>query len=234
MGASPESNPADAAVLLTALQHADSFFPAGGIAFSWGLETLRSDGLLPGAEEVAQFVETQLAQRWAVSDRAALVAAYRAAGDLAQLCTIDQNLEVITLAVEMRDGSRRGGSSLLSVHERLGTPGVTEFRAAIRAGRAHGHLPVVQGFVWHNIGLTEAACEAVAAHTFCVGLVGAALRMGVMGHLHGQQILTRVRPLVAQLLAVPAPAMDCIYTCAFSAEIAVMRHEVQGSRLFAN
>lgn len=195
---------------------------------------MREDGLLRSPEDVAQFVETQLAQRWAVCDRAALVAAHRAGGDLCRLSAIDRELEAMTLAAEMREGSRRGGASLVTVHERLGTPGAAELRAVIRAGEAFGHLPVVQGFVWRNVGLTEAACEAVAAHTFCVGLVGAALRLGAMGHLHGQQILTRARAVAADLLALPALPMDGIYTCAFSAEIAVMRHEVQSSRLFAN
>jgi urease accessory protein len=234
MGASPAPSDAGAAVLLAALQHADSFFPAGGIAFSWGLESMRADGLLAGPEDVAQLVESQLAQRWAVCDRAVLVAAYRAAGDLACLCAIDRELDAMTLALEMREGSRRGGGSLLAVHERLGTAGAAPMRAAVRAGQACGHLPVVQGLVWRNVGLTEAACEAVAAHTFCVGLVGAALRLGVLGHLHGQQILTQARAVAARLLAAPAPEMGDMYTCTFSAEIAVMRHEVQTSRLFAN
>lgn len=234
MAGSPESSLADAEVLLTALQHADSFFPAGGIAFSWGLETLRADGLLAGPQEVVQFVETQLVQRWAVCDRPVLVAAYRAAGDLAQLCAIDQEVEAMTLAVEMREGSRRGGGSLLTVHERLGTAGAAAFRGAVRSRQAFGHLPVVQGLVWRGVGLTQAACEAVAAHTLCVALAGAALRMGVMGHLHAQEVLTRSRTLAAQILAAPPLPMDSVYTCAFATEIAVMRHEVQSSRLFAN
>jgi urease accessory protein len=234
MGASPEPTETAAGVLLAALQHADSFFPAGGIAFSWGLETLRTDGLLPDAEHVAQFVEAQLAQRWAVCDRAVLVAAYRTAGDLERLCRIDRELDAMTLAAEMREGSRRGGGALLAVHERLGTGGVEAFRAAIRSGAAVGHLPVVQGLVWRNVGLTQSACEAVSAHTFCVGLVGAALRLGALGHVQGQQILTRARSVTQRLLAEPVPPLESIYTCAFAAEIAVMRHEVQSSRLFAN
>jgi urease accessory protein len=234
MGASAAPRDVDAAVLLTALQHADSFFPAGGIAFSWGLESLHADGLLDGPEAVGQLVESQLAQRWAVCDRAVLVAAYRAGDDLARLSAMDRELDAMTLALEMREGSRRGGGAMLTVHERLGTPGAAEMRAVVRAGEAFGHLPVVQGLVWRSVGLTEAACEAVAAHTFSVGLVGAALRLGALGHLHGQQILTRARTVAASLLAAPAPRMDDICTCTFAAEIAVMRHEVQASRLFAN
>ena len=61
--------------LLGALQFADSFFPSGSIAFSWGLETLRTDGEVVSAEQVAQFLEGQLVHRWSTFDVPLLVAA---------------------------------------------------------------------------------------------------------------------------------------------------------------
>ena len=38
------------------LQWWDSFFPTGAASFSWGLETLRADGRLRNAQDVAGFV----------------------------------------------------------------------------------------------------------------------------------------------------------------------------------
>jgi urease accessory protein len=219
--------------LLASLQNADSFFPGGGIAFSWGLETLIADGLVQGAEQVSLFVEGQLEQRWAQCDRVALVAAYRAV-DMVEIQRIDRELEAMTLALELREGSRRAGGSLLAVHERLGTPGAAQYRPCIRAGEAHGHLPVVQGYLWRAAGLSEASAQAASAHTFCVGLLGAALRLGAIGHIHGQDALIRLRPRMAALIAQPVPDVEEMYTCTPAAEIAAMRHEVQTSRLFAN
>jgi hypothetical protein len=40
--------------MLAALQFGDSAFPAGGFAFSWGLEGLLADGLLEDADDVAE------------------------------------------------------------------------------------------------------------------------------------------------------------------------------------
>ncbi len=37
---------------LLALQQADSFFPTGAVAWSWGLETLKADGYLGPIERV--------------------------------------------------------------------------------------------------------------------------------------------------------------------------------------
>jgi urease accessory protein len=224
----------NAEVLLASLQNADSFFPSGGVSFSWGLETLIADGAVRGAEQVDAYVEGQLRYRWAICDRVALVAAVRAAGDILRLTDIDSELEAMTLAMELREGSKRAGASLLTVHERLGTPGAAPYRAAIRAGNAHGHLPVVQGLLWCGAGLSETAVEAVSAHIFCVGMLGAALRLGSIGHIQGQETLLRMRPVIAELLGVPALPMEGISACVPAVEIAAMRHEVQSARLFAN
>lgn len=223
-----------AEVLLASLQNADSFFPSGGVSFSWGLETLIADGAVSGAEQVEAYVEGQLRYRWATCDRVALITAVRAAGDILRLQDIDAELDAMTLAMELRGGSKRAGVSLLTVHERLGTPGAAQYRTAIRMGKAHGHLPVVQGLLWRGAGLSETAVEAVSAHIFCVGMLGAALRLGSIGHIQGQETLLRMRPVIAELLGVPALPMEEISACAPAGEIAAMRHEVQSARLFAN
>ncbi|MCF5636422.1 urease accessory protein UreF, partial [Pseudomonas syringae] len=85
--------------LLLALQQADSFFPGGAVAWSWGLETLLADGHLGHGEivaprrrqrtvrhnrsaEVHGFVEGQLRHRWNSFDRVFLLAAWHAADNV--------------------------------------------------------------------------------------------------------------------------------------------------------
>jgi urease accessory protein len=221
-------------VLLAALQHADSFFPAGGIAFSWGLESLHAEGAVKTQDDVARFVLGQLRHRWATCDRAVLAAAHAAAETPHVLAALDELLEAVTLARELREGSRRAGASLLDVHARLGTPCAADFREAVRAGQALGHLPVAQGCVWRGVGLGLAESEAMAGHTQCVGLVGAALRLGVIGHLAGQEILRSAREALGAVLAQPAPALDDLHATVPATEIASMRHETQAARVFAN
>jgi urease accessory protein len=220
--------------LLGALQYADSFFPSGNIAFSWGLETLRLDGEIVSPEQVAQFLEGQVLHRWASFDVPVLVAAMRARDKFDRLANLDELVEAMTLAPELREGSRRAGASLLKVHGALGTPGAVEYRARIAQRNALGHLPVVQGMLWHATGLCEEACRAVSAHTLCTGIVGAALRLGMIGHVDAQKILLQVRPVLVELLQLPAGDVEDVCAYAPHAEIAVMRHEVQESRLFAN
>ncbi|RMO94191.1 Urease accessory protein UreF [Pseudomonas syringae pv. philadelphi] len=237
--------------LLLALQQADSFFPGGAVAWSWGLETLVADGRLGAGErvtaprrqrsvrldrsaEVRGFVEGQLRHRWNSFDRVFLLAAWGFADDLCALIGLDEQIEALTLAEELRLGSRRVGQALLGVHVALGTLGAAAYQQQVLAGNAPGHLPVVQGLLWNRLGMHREHCQLAAAHGLCTGLVSAAVRLGVMGHIDAQRVLTDIQPLITELLAQEPPDPDD--ACGFTpmAEIAVMRHETQDLRLFAN
>jgi urease accessory protein len=223
----------DSLGLLAALQQADSFFPAGAVAFSWGMETLVVENRFRADQDLQALLIGQLEQRWAVFDRCALVAAYAAIPNT-RAAAIDRQVEAMTLARELREGSRRAGASLLSVHERLGTPGASDYRGAVREGVACGHLPVVQGVVWRGAGMSLLQAQAVSAHTFCVSLLGALLRLGAIGHLQAQETLVAARAVIARMLETPAPKFEDCYCFTPMTEIAAMRHEVQSSRWFAN
>lgn len=219
---------------LTLLQYGDSFFPSGAVSFSWGLETLCEDGRVATVEQVTAFLQGQLRQRWATCDRAALAASYGAAEDLEAMAEIDRLLEAQTLAAELREGSRRSGGALLAVHEKLGTPGAAAYRALVRAGTAPGHLAAVQGLVGRGVGLALPASEVLSAHGLCVGLLGAALRLGLLGHVDAQRGLQEARATIAEILATPAPEVAAMSAFTPEAEIAAMRHETAETRLFAN
>ena len=217
--------------LLAALQHGDSFFPGGATAFSWGLETLTGEGRVATGADVRDYVRTQLRGRWATFDRAAMIAAYRAADDLGHVAAIDRMVEAQTLARELREASRRMGGALLTVHRRIDTPGAAAYAAR---DDAPGHCAVVQGLLWSGAGISEAAADAMAAHQLCIGLLSAALRLSLIGHIEVQAILTGMRPSIATVLATEPPDLDDMGAFMPEAEIAAMHHEIQDSRLFGN
>ena len=97
-----------------------------------------------------------------------------------------------------------------------------------------GHVAVVQGLVWRGIGLDAEVAIGVSAHCFCIGMIGAALRLGIIGHLDGQRLLAKLHDLVAELQATPIPSLHEISTFTPACDIAFMRHELQPGRLFAN
>ena len=219
---------------LAALQFGDSFFPSGAVSFSLGLETLYADGVVVDAAGLDAFLTDQVTDRWATSERAFLAAAHRTCPDWPAVAEIDALQEAMALPRELREGSRKGGAALLGVHARMETPGAQAYRARLRAGEAHGHLAVVQGVVLAGSGLDLARTEAVSLHGLCATILGAALRLGLIGHLDGQIILRGLRPRMAALLAQPAPELD--EACAYAplADVAAARHEEAAVRLFSN
>lgn len=219
--------------LFALLQHADSFFPGGQVSFSWGLEDLAGSGHIAGADELFAFIDGQLRQRWASADRAVLAAAFDAGGELDAVAEADRTQEAMSLSEGLRNGSARMGRALLSVHEELTTPGAAEYRARVLAEAVPGHLAAVQGLLWQGTGLARGEAEAAGAHGLCVGLLGAALRLGLIGHLDGQRILARLRPSLASLLARPAPLLAGAGAYAPAVDIAIMTHETKTSRLFS-
>ncbi|MGD9536660.1 MAG: urease accessory protein UreF [Alphaproteobacteria bacterium] len=225
--------PAETRALLAALQHGDSFFPSGAVAFSLGLETLRDDGRVADAAGVERMLAEQIALRWASCDRA-FIAASHAADDIESAAALDRRLDAMTLSRELREGSRRNGAALLRVHAELGTPRAAGYRALVRAEAAPGHLAIVQGLVFAGVGLGRDAALAVAAHGFTVGLLAAALRLGLIGHVAAQAALGRLHAVIDAALAAPLPAPEDAHGFTPLAEVAAMRHEVSTGRLFAN
>ncbi len=219
--------------LLAALQHGDSQFPSGGFAFSWGLEGLAADGLV-GRRDLQRFIEGQFRHRWVSFERVVIARAHELADDPARLAELDEWVDAATPAASAREGSQRAGRALLGVHVRLGTPGAYAFRERVLAGQAHGHASVVQGMVLAGTGLARLDALGVAAYAAAASFCTAAVRLGLASHLDGQQALTELRPVIAELLAQALPDLNGITSFTPAAEIAMMRHALQDLRLFSN
>ena len=220
---------------LLLLQHADSFFPSGSSSFSWGLEALAGAGRINGADSLREFIAGQLRRRWRTFDRVVLVSARKAAHDgIDSVVHIDNLVEAQELVMDIRDGSRRNGQALLSMHASLGTPGAADYRSLVMGGQAHGHLPAMQGMLWGAIGLDEVDCVAMSGYAFSVSLASAALRLGLVGHIDVQKTLSHCLLVIGDELGQSEP--DIASACNFTPEvdIAVSRRDEGDVRLFAN
>lgn len=220
------------AELLAALQHGDSLFPSGGSSFSWGLEPAHRDGLVVTADQVAAFVRVQLEWRWRPFDRVVLQAAHRA-DRLAEWHALDALVERMTIPEELRSGSRRAGAALLTIHSRLGTPGAEDYSRQARSGTALAHATVMQGMLWGAAGIGEAAAAALSVHALVAGMLGAAVRLNLVGHAMAQTIRRDLQPAMAEAVRELPCAPEEAASFAPLAEIAAMRHADQQMRLFA-
>jgi urease accessory protein len=149
-----------------------------------------------------------------------------------EIAAVDRYAEAATPSAPMREGSRRAGRALLSVSAKLGEPLSTTYRALVSEHATLGHLPVVQAVVHRDAGLDLAGAEVISGWTLVNGLVSAAVRLGVLGHIEGQRSLTLARTALAQLLAETQP--EDIVPSSFTPviEIAVSRGRSRPSRMF--
>jgi urease accessory protein len=222
----------DVGTMLLALQLGDSAFPAGGFAFSWGMEGLAADGLIADAADVAEIVTLQLANRWNSMDRVLLRRAY-AADDMAGVVEVDRLAEAATPSAPMRAGSRRAGRALLGACLHLSLANVAEYRRAIAQDPTLGHLPVAQGLAFRAAGLPLAQSEMLSGWAVIGGLTSAAVRLGLIGHVEALGMAAPLRATLAGLLAAPTPAETELSSFTPLVDIAVTRSSGRVMRMFA-
>ncbi len=221
----------DLGQLLAAIRFADSAFPTGGFAFSSGLEGAYRDGLVRDEVDVTDFAAEQLVGRWHQCDRVLMHRAWAQPNPLA----VDVLAETVGTISVLREASRRAGAAVLTTFAAIGECGqpaeVADYRALVLTGAAAGHLPVAQAICFCAVGLTLETADAVAAWQVISGTTGAALRLGICGHLGAQRILTALTPLLLDVLRRIPPAEPCPFTT--YADIAAQRRD-DGVRLFAS
>jgi urease accessory protein len=222
----------DVSAALSLLHYGDSAYPAGGFAFSWGVEGLALDGHLNTRADVDDLVVDHLAMRWNGMDRILLLRAY-AAADPAAMRNIDVLTEVMTPFAEMRDGSRRAGRALLGVAARHGGALSSAYRATFSEDQRLGHLPVAQAISYRDAGLNVDAAQMLSAWSLVTGLVSAAVRLGVLGHVEAQKSLGEARRVIASLLEKPVDAEAEPWSFTPLIDIAIARGPCRDIRMFS-
>ncbi|CAN5711525.1 urease accessory UreF family protein [soil metagenome] len=221
----------DLGQLLAAIRFADSAFPTGGFAFSSGLEGSHRDGLVKDEGDVAAYAAEQLTGRWHQCDRVL----FRQAWAQRDPITVDALAEAVGTMSVLREASRRAGAATLATFAAIGDAGreseVADYRTRVLGGTAPGHLPVAQAICLRAAGLTLETAETVTAWQVLSGITGAALRLGICGHLGAQRIVTELQPVLLDVLRCEPPAAPAPFTA--YADIAAQRRG-DGVRLFAS
>jgi len=226
----------DADALVGLLQLADGLFPAGAYAHSFGLETAVQEGDVRGAPDVLGFLRVLLEHGAGTSDAVAAAAAVRAAGEptLAAALAIDETLDAMKPAAELREASRQMGRQTLRVAAQLHpAASVARLFAAVERAETPGHHALAFGLAAAAAGAGPREAAAGLLYSTAAAVVGAALRLLPLGQLEGQRVLGAVRPEIARL-ATRAAASRLEELGAFTPalEIAAMRHARLDARLF--
>ncbi|MBE9180385.1 urease accessory protein UreF [Oculatella sp. LEGE 06141] len=222
---------------LALMQLSDSFFPSGSFTLSHGLEAMVQTQQIRSAQDVETFLYLLLHNKVGCSDLIALFHAYRAsaAADLGEIRRADQSLYAQTLIQATREAQCRSGQALLLVARSTWNDAQLEaLQQNIDTNQTPGLHPIVFAVVGRAVRLSESDTCFAFLHNFVTGLVGAAIRLGVLGHLSAQAILWK---MAAEMDAIATQAsalsLDDMWSCTPAIDIAQMTHQRLLSKQFS-
>lgn len=221
--------------LLRGIRFVDSFFPAGGFAYSSGLEAAVQDGAVRTAEDFSAYVEDLLRNGMGRREAVAVARAWDAVSKpmLGIALNADRELDAMKIGRESRLASRQMGRQVIRIAaEQIdGAPILGDFLAAVEAERTPSHLAVSLGLALAASGWSREDTVAAYLYQMATGLLSAALKLLPIGQREGQRLLDGWMPLMAELGGqaasdVPLASWSPIH------DIYAMRHSRLESRLF--
>ena len=223
---------------LTLIQLADSFFPSGTYTFSHGLEALVKQDRVQQPEDIVSFLQILLHNKIATCDLVALIHAYHAskANDLKAIKRVETQLYAQTLIEITRKTQQQSGRALLMVAQSTWQDRQLEALERSRALKQFYCLhPIVFGVVGNIADLSVTDTSLAFLHGFVTGVLGAAIRLGILGHLQTQKMLLLLASDIEQAsINASKISLDEMYSCTPAIDLAQMRHSQLSSRLFAN
>ena len=216
----------DTASLQRLLTWLSPAFPVGAFAWSQGLETAIADGRVKIASGLKDWIGGSLAHGGLKTDAIILAHAHRAAGDAPQLQELaDLSLALIAASERQMETALTGEAFAIAarawpsdVFARLPQP--CPYPVAV------GAIAGAQGI---GLGETLVGYLTAAVHS----QVSVAVRLVPLGQTAGLQVMAGLEPAIAALTETAAKAtLDDIGGIAYAADIAQMRHETIGIRVF--
>ena len=178
------------AKLVHTLQLMDSFFPVGAFAYSDGLESAASGGLVHDADSLAIWMNHFIDAVFVPCEGLALLKCVLAAEkeDWATIRSIDEELTALKPAAAARASSKSIGKRLLTAYAAIISD--VQFLAAIET-LPQCNAPVAYGVVLSHRGLEGGEALPAFGYVRLAGIVSAALRLISIGQQQGQALLTR-------------------------------------------
>ena len=201
-------------------------FPVGSFAWSQGLETAIGDGRIKIAAELQEWISGALAHGGMRSDAIILAHAFRQHSDAKALAELADLALALTAAYERSLETTLTGEAFAiaarawpsDIYARLPVP--CPYPVAV------GAIGAAQGLDLHDL-LSGYLTSAVHAQ------VSVAVRLVPLGQTAGLQVMAGLETAVGALAdAASSASLDDIGSIAYAADIAQMRHETIGVRVF--
>ena len=222
---------------LGVMQLSDSFFPTGIFATSNGLEFLFTEKKIQGMTDLIEMVRTNIIQQIGPSDCVALANAFDSASkhDFDKVCEVDNIVFAIKLIKEIRNASVRSGVQLIKcVSEFVKDDEIlNQYKNNIIKNKSYGIFPVAFAICCNALKIKKEKSMMMFLYGFTVGIVGAALRLGLIHHFEGQKIIHSIKPIISKTVKEYSnKSLFEIWQFTPQIDIVQMSHEKMDSKMF--
>ena len=219
------------------LQLGDSFFPTGMYTTSSGLETLFYDGRIKTKQEIIEFITVCLQYQIGPADCAALSNAYDFAKkeNITKIIEIDHILFSMKLIKEIREASTRSGRQLLNCLLSFVPDNnlISSYYNSIKNKTANGIYPVALALASNSLNIKKERACLILLYGFTVSITGAALRLGILQHIEGQQVIHELKPIITNVINNNIKRhFSNLWQFSPGIDLVQMKHESMDSKMF--
>lgn len=212
------------------LQLADSAFPTGGFAHSFGLEAAVQLGEVASAAELASFMDDALTQ----AGHLALPFVGAAHDSPSEVAALDATCDAMLTSHVANRASRTQGRAFAATCARVfDAAELASLDDACRTRALHAHLAPVVGAATRAMGVSRDDGQALHLHGTLRGLASAAVRLGLVGPHEAQRLVhDRAATLDRVLADCGALGVEQAHQTAPLLELFGATHDRLYSRLF--
>lgn len=201
-------------------------FPVGGFAWSAGLETAIVEGRVHDAATTQAWIEGNLTHGSSRTDAILLAHAYAAATDRAQLAELADLCLALIPSRERHDETLTMGNAFVAAAAAWPSPLYANLPAPCP-------YPIAVGVVSAASGIDVADTLVAFLASLVQAQTSVAVRLVPLGQTAGLSIIAAIEPLVSALAGQAGSAtLADIGSIAYATDIAQMRHETLGTRIF--
>jgi urease accessory protein len=207
--------------LLKLLTWLSPAFPVGAFSYSHGLETVIREGTVADADTLTAWICGLIEHGSGWTDAVLFKAAWEA--DAQGLAEVADLAAALSPSLERRRETLGQGEAFLIAARAWGPPplsGAVAYPVAVGAVTASARIPLEPALTtW--------------LHAFAANLVSVAVRAVPLGQTDGLAVIADLEPVIlAAATRAAASSLDDLGSGALLSDIAAMRHETLGVRLF--
>ncbi len=222
---------------LGVMQLSDSFFPTGIFATSNGLEFLFKEKKIHEMTDLIEIIKTNIIQQIGPTDCVALANVVDGANknDFDKVIEADKIVFATKPIKEIRNASTRSGVQLIKcVSEFVSNDKIlNQYKDNITKNKAHGVFPVAFAVCCNALEIKKEKSMAMMLYGFTVGIVGAAIRLGIIQHFEGQKIIHSIKPIISQTIKEYSnKSLLEMWQFAPQVDVVQMSHEKMDSKMF--